>query len=119
WRYCCIGPVVRDRTPIATNAASRGRVRKCGWPVGFGRGSEAMNEFSYGPLDQRIGELERLLSTAPIFRSVPTGRPVVYGYIRSSHRRARYVRACRRVLERFCWQERLRLCGVFVDYGIA
>ncbi|GAA5126066.1 hypothetical protein [Haloechinothrix salitolerans] len=78
-----------------------------------------MNEFSYGPLDQRIGELERLLSTPPIFRSVPTGRPVVYGYIRSSHRRARYVRACRRVLERFCWQERLRLCGVFVDYGIA
>lgn len=77
-----------------------------------------MNEFSYGPLDQRIGELEQMLSAPPIFRSVPTGRPVVYGYIRSTHRRARYVRACRRVLERFCWQERLRLCGVFVDHGI-
>jgi hypothetical protein len=73
-----------------------------------------MNDFGDGELDQRIRELERVLSSPPIFRSVPTGRPLVYGYIRSHQ-----VRACGRVLERYCWRERLRLCGVFVDDGIA
>jgi hypothetical protein len=41
----------------------------------------------------------------------------VYGYVRSTKRRPSYIRACRRVLERFCESERLRLCGVFTDQG--
>jgi hypothetical protein len=51
----------------------------------------------------------------PCFREESGLCPLVYGYIRSRERRPSYVLACRRVLTRYCAQENLLLCAVFVD----
>lgn len=53
----------------------------------------------------------------PCFREESGFRPLVYGYVRSRERRPSYVLACRRVLTRYCVQEDLLLCAVFVDHG--
>lgn len=51
----------------------------------------------------------------PCFREESGFRPLVYGYVRSRERRPSYMLACRRVLTRYCAQEELLLCAVFID----
>jgi hypothetical protein len=59
----------------------------------------------------------RLFGTAG-FREESSGQPLVYGYVHATQQ-MRHVATCRRVLERYCQRERLRLCTVFVDRGVA
>ncbi|MGH3876671.1 MAG: hypothetical protein ACRDSK_06490 [Actinophytocola sp.] len=63
--------------------------------------------------------IERGIAESSGFRQESGNYPLVYGYVRSSARRPTYASACRRVLERFCQEERLRLCAVFIDMGAA
>jgi hypothetical protein len=66
-------------------------------------------------LQTQFQALQQTYAQPPRFREESGCDPLVYGYIRSTERRPSYVRACRRVLVRFCASERLRLCGVFID----
>jgi len=63
--------------------------------------------------------LQQALFQAPGFRNESDGRPLVYGYVRSAHRRPAYVAACKRALARYCRRERLQLCTTFADQEVA
>ena len=63
--------------------------------------------------------LQQALFQAPAFRTESDGKPLVYGYVRSTHRRPAYVAACKRALDRYCRRERLQLCTTFADQEVS
>lgn len=73
-----------------------------------------MDEERHGQGPKHIAKLFNLTG----FREESSGQPLVYGYVRSTRRRQQ-VALYRRVLERYCQRERLRLCTVYVDRGVA
>jgi hypothetical protein len=62
--------------------------------------------------------LQQALFQAPRFRKESDGKPLVYGYVRSAHRRPAYIAACKRALEQYCRRERLQLCTTFADQEV-
>lgn len=63
--------------------------------------------------------LQQALFQAPRFRNESDGKPLVYGYVRSAHRRPAYIGACKRALEQYCRRERLQLCTTFADQEVS
>jgi hypothetical protein len=73
-----------------------------------------MDELTPEQWRKRLCELEDAIFT-PAFRDAPDDPPLVYGYVLAVQRYPTYVTRCRRSLERYCHQWRLRLCTVFAD----
>lgn len=77
-----------------------------------------MSDFDSFEVQARLKMLEQALAQSQ-FREASANRPLVYGYLRSATYQPLYIEACRRALERYCGKEKLLLCGVFTDYGVA
>lgn len=76
-----------------------------------------MDDVSPGQRREALLALERAVFRSDGFRKESSGRPLVYGYVRSVAHRTQHLAICRRSLERYCRRERLQLCTVFADMG--